>query len=115
MIKNTDIYIVNVNDNVYSALEVMEKNETGTVIVVDDFRKVVGTLTDGDIRKLLLEHRMLTTPVREVMNLAYKYINSEDNMSESHLFSQFPSLRLIPCIDGSGLLLGVRKRKSIYA
>ena len=115
MIKNTDIYIVNVNDNVYSALEVMEKNETGTAIVVDEFRKVVGTLTDGDIRKLLLEHRMLTTPVREVMNLAYKYINSEDNMSEILLFSQFPSLRLIPCIDSSGLLLGVKKRESIHA
>ena len=51
------IFTVNVEDTAFEALEKIELNKYGTVIVLKG-EKVVGTLSDGDIRKILLSHHM---------------------------------------------------------
>jgi len=46
-------YTVSVNDAIYDALVLMEKNNVGRLIVVDENEKVVGILTRTDILELI--------------------------------------------------------------
>jgi len=65
-------FVIAADASIETALAAIEANSHRSVIVVDAGGTVVGTLSDGDIRKALLNHRLLSTPVREVMNLNFR-------------------------------------------
>ena len=50
------------------AIEVLDKAALRIALVVDDAGTLQGTLTDGDVRRALLRHLSLDTPVNRVMN-----------------------------------------------
>jgi dTDP-glucose pyrophosphorylase/CBS domain-containing protein len=55
------------------AVATIERNHIGIALVVDDDRHLIGTVTDGDIRRAILEGTSLDSLVSEVLN---KKINS---------------------------------------
>ena len=68
------------NNTVIEALACLDKL-SGTVlvlIVLNEKEQVVGTLTDGDIRRALLKGAQLTTPVCEVMHTNFAYLTTTD-------------------------------------
>src|SRR6218665_1344221 len=48
-----------------------------TLFIVDENKKVLGTLTDGDIRRSLINNSSLSDPVEISMNKNFKYITLE--------------------------------------
>ena len=50
------------------AVEQLDKGAKRILIVVDDTDSLLGTLTDGDVRRALIRRIDLTTPVSMVMN-----------------------------------------------
>lgn len=93
---------------IQAAMLSIDLNTHRTVIVVNDNNVVVGTLSDGDIRKALLDGRLLTTPVNRVMNADFTALTQSDRdrageiFAESHIF-------LIPVIDEHGKLVDILK------
>ena len=103
------IFTVNVEDTAFEALEKIELNKYGTVIVLKG-EKVVGTLSDGDIRKILLSHHMLTIPVRKVMNQNFSSILKGQDLIGNEIFKSSFFIRLLPVVDQLGNLQGLMKR-----
>ena len=97
-------YLVRQDDTLEAALMAIEANNHRSVIVVDQRRVVVGTLSDGDIRKLLLQHRLLSTPVHQVMNTNFVALRPSQERRAGTLFTQHPYLLLIPVVDERGRL-----------
>ncbi len=56
------------NQNLLAAIEAIERSMTRMVVVCDEKTKLLGTLTDGDIRRCLLRGGSLQTNVCEAMN-----------------------------------------------
>ncbi|MDP6705386.1 MAG: nucleotidyltransferase family protein [Alphaproteobacteria bacterium] len=56
------------SDSLRDAIAVIEQYRKTLAVVVDEDRRVVGTVSDGDVRRGLLRGRGLDTPVAEVMN-----------------------------------------------
>lgn len=52
-------YIISKSTTLREALAVIEKGGRGIAILVDDHQKILRTVTDGDIRRLLLDHKTL--------------------------------------------------------
>lgn len=50
------------------AMKHIDKNERGIVFVVDDDRRLLGSATDGDIRRSIIDGGELSAPVKEVLN-----------------------------------------------
>ena len=69
-------YIVDSKSTIEDAWSVININDHRSVIVVDG-DKVVGTLSDGDLRQAILSKRLFSTPVWEVMNTNFMYISGE--------------------------------------
>lgn len=60
--------IIDTNANLVSALEQLDKTAKKCLFVVDDSGKLIGSLSDGDIRRLILQRGALQGTVKEAMN-----------------------------------------------
>lgn len=113
MTSDFDFFTINPEDSAFEALSKIEVNGYGTVIVVTDKNgqlHVVGTLSDGDIRKALLDHHMLTIPVKNVMNQAFLSVFEGELDRAKSFFSKSFFIRLIPVVTSEGILIDVIKR-----
>lgn len=66
--KDFSDYVVNVTDTIHTAMERITANKHRAVIVLDG-RKVVGTVSDGDIRRAFLQDVLPIAPVEKIMNI----------------------------------------------
>lgn len=78
MVKGQDIPIVNENCLITEAIMEMSKKGLGFVIVIDEIMKLVGILTDGDLRRAIEKKvDMYSDKVKVVMTKKPKYITEE--------------------------------------
>lgn len=95
---NLKNFIINKKDNLVAAWKKIDKNGKYTVFVVDDDQKLVGILTDGDIRRHLIKTEALNARVDEVMNK--KFIWAHIKESKSKLTKKFnKKICIIPLLD----------------
>ena len=107
MDKRKKQYLINDEADLKTAMAQIEENNHRCVVIVNQNRQVVGTLTDGDIRKHLLHGNLLTAPVREVMNLNFTALAADQRERVRELFAANPHLILIPVVDAEGKLLDI--------
>jgi len=92
-------------------LAVMDKAALQIALVVDENQHLLGTVTDGDIRRGLLAGKMLTSPVAEVMHLTPKVgLESELETLWQKRILQY-QLRHLPIVDAQGKILGLYYEK----
>jgi CBS domain-containing protein len=100
-------YLININSNLLECLLKFEENNVHTLLVVSE-DTVVGTVTDGDIRKALIKSRSLSTVVDTVMNLDFIFANTLEQAEM--LINDFPYVFLIPIIDENRKLIEIYVR-----
>lgn len=69
-------YIIQHQDSIKDALVALNQisSDTQSLLVVDEDQKLVGTLTDGDIRRGLISGAELSDSVNTIMHKDFKYI-----------------------------------------
>jgi dTDP-glucose pyrophosphorylase len=109
-------HIVNVNQPTRVALKALDELEdkvSRTLFVVNDQHQLVGSLTDGDIRRGLLNGLEISQPIEGFMNINYKFLkNSDNNVEQIKKFRQ-EEISLIPLIDDDQQLLEVFDLKKV--
>jgi len=68
IISNIDKYSLKKDAPIKSAIKILQKHQPKIVIVLDDKQKLLGTITDGDIRRGLLKGKTIEDKCSEVMN-----------------------------------------------
>ena len=63
-----DEFVVQITDTVRTAMEKINANRHRVVIVLNG-RKVVGTVSDGDLRRAVLREVLPISPVEKIMNI----------------------------------------------
>jgi CBS domain-containing protein len=98
-------YIVDSKSTIEDAWSVININDHRSVIVVDG-DKVVGTLSDGDLRQAILSKRIFSTPVWEVMNTNFKYITGEKKKEGLNILEK-KNIFLLPVVDDEMTLIDI--------
>ena len=98
-------YTASVNSTIEEVWSIIEENHRRSVIILDD-QKVVGTVSDGDLRKTMLAKRLLSTPISEVMNVNYTVIRDEEREKAQELFLK-KDIFLIPVVDTNLCLIDI--------
>ncbi len=80
------------------AMEAIRANGEGLVLIHDEHERVVGLLTDGDIRNVLLEFGNMHLPIVDFMNRDYVWV-SEGASKEQTLKLLDRRIRAIPVLD----------------
>ena len=106
---NNNKYIISDTSSIKDALSAL--NEIGhsaqTLFVVDSENKMVGTLTDGDIRRSLIVGMPITTPVNTVMHKDFQYITQTDWDVRRLKTLRKKDILFIPILDEERRLVGV--------
>jgi len=104
---------------VRDALFAITRAQAGAAIVVDANRAVLGILTDGDIRRLLLrDEQGLTRRTGEVMNAAPHALRPDMLAAEALAAMQGPPGKQVgemPVVDAQGTLVGVLNLKDLLS
>jgi dTDP-glucose pyrophosphorylase len=89
-------------------LETLHEAESKTLFVVDENEVLVGTITDGDIRRGLLRDREISHPVEEFMNPSFKFLKYYDAGKTRLSDYRKRDIYLLPLVDD-----GFRIRKIV--
>ena len=92
---------------ILETLQIIDVNARQIALVVDQHERLLGTVTDGDIRRGLLKGRALSDPVSMVMN-AYPTVASPYDSRENILaLMKIKQLHQIPIVDEDGRIVHV--------
>jgi CBS domain-containing protein len=101
-----DRFTVTADVSIESAWALIDANGHRSVLVLGEHRDVLGSLSDGDIRRALLQRRLLSTPVDQVMNTNFVAVRPGRETDAAALFSKH-HIFLIPVIGDADELLDI--------
>jgi CBS domain-containing protein len=78
MARELDLFRVHHSATIRDAMERIEANKHRVVIVVDDEGRVLGTVSDGDVRRAFLHDALPITPVTRIMQLNPRVITESE-------------------------------------
>ncbi|MCM8811695.1 MAG: CBS domain-containing protein [Candidatus Omnitrophica bacterium] len=105
MTKKIDLFTIKITDNVRTAMEKITANKHRAVVVLDG-RKVVGTVSDGDVRRALLKEILPIAPVEEIMNINCRTTTETDPGKQREILSR-EKVTLLPVINKDNELIDV--------
>ncbi|MEJ5363508.1 MAG: KpsF/GutQ family sugar-phosphate isomerase [Desulfosoma sp.] len=108
MRRGDDIPMVPADCPLPRAIRVMSQKGLGAVLVVDDRRKLIGILTDGDLRRALERHTSLVdVQVREVMSPNPKAVEPDRKVGEAIEIMEKHLVTVLPVLDASHGIVGI--------
>lgn len=103
-------FIVSQNTSVKVALEKMGSNLHGVVFVEDNLR-LVGSISDGDIRRFLVANGKLPSTLLEVMRKD-PFCISENDYRDNSFFVDFNEYSVVPVVDSSNVIINFLTQNS---
>lgn len=102
-------YIISSEATILQALSALNDigHATQTLFVVDRQNKMIGSLTDGDIRRSLITGLPITTPVNTVMHKNFQYITEADWDVRKLKTLRKKNILFIPILDNEQHIVGV--------
>ena len=99
-------FLINNKSTIKTALKRLVKNGVGCLIVINQRNKVLGTLTDGDLRRAILEDSNINRGINKVFNLDPIFLIS-GKYKEEDVIKIFNKKRfsLLPVVDDSKKLI----------
>tara|TARA_B100000575_G_scaffold294601_1_gene312011 strand:+ start:8265 stop:9326 length:1062 start_codon:yes stop_codon:yes gene_type:complete len=112
MIKN---FLITKNKTLKEAMQLINLNGQKCLIVVDKKNRLIGSLSDGDIRKFLLKNYKLEDKITGIFNENPKYIYKK-NLSEKKLKELFlkNNLDIVPVINDKKIVIDVFYPSKIF-
>ena len=92
------------NISLSDAIPILDRGALRIVLVVDEQNRLLGTLTDGDLRRALLRQQPLSTPLCEVMTTHPKVARHDWSKARMLALMEKDSLLQLPILDSSGVL-----------
>lgn len=97
------------------AINTMGRNEALTLFVEDSEGKIIGALTDGDVRRSMINGKDLSAPVSEIANRNFTYLNASSyDVRQIHTAKE-KGIELLPVLNDQMQIedvVNLKKQKS---
>lgn len=105
--KNWKNALVSVKTPILKVIEIIDKSALGIALVVDENSRLLGTVTDGDVRRAILKGMELTNTVDHIMNEnpTVALINDDRETILNHMRQK--DLKQIPILDNDGCVVNI--------
>jgi dTDP-glucose pyrophosphorylase len=107
--KNYKNILLNSNSTIREALKIIDSGAMKIGIVVDADEKLLGTLTDGDIRRGLLNNLSLDDVIESIIFRTPTVCKIEDTKEKILAIAIEKKLYQIPIVDSNGKLVGIEE------
>lgn len=98
---------VQCNLSIKASIELLDKLELKILFIIDKDKKLVGTVTDGDIRRAIINNNQLSHSVDIAMNKNFVKCNKESELFDIESKILKNDLQAIPIIDNDGKITEV--------
>lgn len=105
-------YKITIENTIIEAIDSIEKYKGGFIIVEQEGR-VVGTLTDGDIRRALLNGYSLNAKVKEIIKGEFEFITSSDTLYNIIKKFQPSKIEFLPIVNKKMELQNILTKKQL--
>ncbi len=89
------------------AIQTIDNGALQIALVVDGGRRLLGTVTDGDLRRAILKGFGLDQPVQTIMNPRPTVARAEHDISQVLADMQRKQIHRVPVVDDEGRVIGV--------
>ena len=109
----SDKIIVKADDSIVQVLKAIDESQLQIALITDSNMKLLGTVTDGDIRRGFLKGLKLEDKIHEVMNK--KPITAAENITRSQALALMRKRQIhqLPVVDKNGILVGLHLDDSL--
>ena len=105
-------FLIYPHSTVVEAMQKIDTNAKGILFVVDNKRRLVGVITDGDIRRWLIKTGKLQGTVEHIMNKNPKVIYRKDvAMAKDFMVKQ--AITALPVVNAKGIVSDIVFRETI--
>jgi dTDP-glucose pyrophosphorylase/CBS domain-containing protein len=112
-ISNWSKILIKVSDSLQTAIKVLDAGGLQIALVVDNQGKLLGTMTDGDIRRALIKQLGMDCLVGEIMN--NHPVTALESSSRTLIISKMKSSKLshMPLVDENNTLTGLETMRHL--
>ena len=114
MVEKLKPFIIEKGNSVFEALEKIDRNKKGFLIVVDD-EVVSGTLTDGDIRRAFIKGASVEERIDSIYTRAFKYLFLSDGIPGATELFKDEAIKFLPVVDDKKRLLNIITKSQMHA
>lgn len=107
-VESAKSYVLDPRETLAEALQSMRRTGSGLGVVLDDGQRVIGTLTDGSIRRAALHGTRMDVTVAEVMTVSPLTVDETTEEQETAGLLRAHRVPSVPVVDAEGRLVGIR-------
>jgi len=105
--KNIEDITVKESISILEVMKIIDESSKQIAIVIDENNKLLGTISDGDIRRALLKNIPLTESVKEIYFKTPTVASINDSREEIINICKVKKIHQIPIVDSKGNLVGL--------
>lgn len=110
--------LISKEDSLKKALDLMTEKRLGIALIIDSDKKLLGVLTDGDLRRLLLTRQdplpaLLVSPAITYGNKSPKSISVDTTIDLAREKMVAEEIWDLPVVSSDGVVLGLLHRHSL--
>lgn len=109
-----ELFTIDQSSSIIDALRLIDKNQSGFVLVWDDKKTLLGTLTDGDIRRALINGSSVTDSVKGVYIEKFKYLKTTDSIGDAIELFKNKQIKFLPIVNTEGVLVNVITKAQLH-
>lgn len=107
-------YLIKPSESILDALTKIDNNNKGFLIVVDDEKYFLGTITDGDIRRGFIKGMNINEKIEKVYNKESEKAFRNDEFNKIVELFKKPKIKFLPIIDECGRLFNVITKTNMH-
>lgn len=106
--------VIQPDTSLRTTIEVIDRGALQIALVIDDDQRLVGVVTDGDIRRALIRGLSLENAVGEVMNKRPKVAALQDSKTQLIAMMEGHNLYQLPVVDADGRVVRLESLQALY-
>ncbi len=111
---NFEPFIIRNNGQILDALQKIDENNKGFLIVINENMSVVGTLTDGDIRRAFIDKYSANDSIKNIFKKDFIFIKENDKFENVINIFKSPKINFLPVICDNYQLVNLITKKQFH-
>jgi dTDP-glucose pyrophosphorylase len=101
--------IISKEESIKQTMGNLNKTSSKILLVVENNDKLIGVVTDGDLRRGIVNSILLSDPVKKVMQVNYYYLNADttDIPKRARQMMLEKKIEQVPILDSSGCIVDI--------
>jgi dTDP-glucose pyrophosphorylase len=106
MKENIKKYVSQQNISIIEAMKIIDSNAKGILYIIEDDWRLVGSVSDGDIRRWIIKTGNISGDISGLINHEPKFVRVNEKDAALSLMEQY-KLRSVPVVDANGALVDI--------